>query len=174
LINSIADAETWTVSVQLDFALPDRLSCRTSACFHPPDNDPDLMLLHRMRDGSLDYDVLGILSTFPTPVTPRDIYFHDMASFAHHRRRLDIVLIEWVMSIPGNALGRELRYTSTEGDLIVISRGKLALHLFMHQLHHRGQLTTLFSQLSLDYGCTDMPVIVPEGLGALGWEFPDA
>ncbi|MDU6749522.1 MAG: DinB family protein, partial [Bradyrhizobium sp.] len=69
----------------------------------------------------------------------------------------------------GPTLGQKLRYTSTEGDPIVIARGKLALHLFMHQLHHRGQLTTLLSQLGIDYGSTDMPLIVPEALDSLCW-----
>jgi uncharacterized damage-inducible protein DinB len=31
-------------------------------------------------------------------------------------------------------------------------------HLFNHQTHHRGQLTTLLSQLGLDLGVTDAVV----------------
>jgi len=30
-------------------------------------------------------------------------------------------------------------------------------HLFNHQTHHRGQLTTLLSQLGIDPGVTDLP-----------------
>jgi uncharacterized damage-inducible protein DinB len=29
-------------------------------------------------------------------------------------------------------------------------------HLFHHQTHHRGQITTLISQLGYDFGETDM------------------
>ncbi|MDU6378338.1 MAG: DinB family protein, partial [Bradyrhizobium sp.] len=129
----------------------------------------DLMLLRRIRDGSPGSDVLDELATFPTPKTPRDVYYHDMVTLAHNRRRLDSLLVKWAMSVPGPTLGQKLRYTSTEGDPIVIARGKLALHLFMHQLHHRGQLTTLLSQLGIDYGSTDMPLIVPEALDSLCW-----
>jgi uncharacterized damage-inducible protein DinB len=41
----------------------------------------------------------------------------------------------------------------------------ILLHLFHHQTHHRGQITTLISQLGHDFGETDlafmpgMPVI---------------
>lgn len=33
----------------------------------------------------------------------------------------------------------------------------LVVHLFNHQTHHCGQLTTLLTQLRLDYGITDLP-----------------
>jgi uncharacterized damage-inducible protein DinB len=30
------------------------------------------------------------------------------------------------------------------------------MHLFNHQTHHRGQLTTLLAQADQDYGVTDL------------------
>jgi uncharacterized damage-inducible protein DinB len=35
----------------------------------------------------------------------------------------------------------------------------MIMQMFNHQTHHRGQLTTLFSQLGLDPGVTDLPFI---------------
>ena len=32
----------------------------------------------------------------------------------------------------------------------------IVVHLFNHQIHHRGQLTTLLSQLGYDPGPTDL------------------
>ena len=32
-------------------------------------------------------------------------------------------------------------------------------HMFNHQTHHRGQLTTLLSQMGIDPGITDMPML---------------
>ncbi|GGP18281.1 DinB family protein [Silvimonas iriomotensis] len=32
-------------------------------------------------------------------------------------------------------------------------------HFFNHQTHHRGQVTTLFSQLGMDIGVTDLPMM---------------
>ena len=66
----------------------------------------DLMLLRRIRDGSPGSDVLDELATFPTPKTPRDVYYHDMVTLAHNRRRLDSLLVKWAMSVPVPHLGR--------------------------------------------------------------------
>lgn len=40
-----------------------------------------------------------------------------------------------------------------------IRRYVLAVHLFNHQTHHRGQVTALLSQLGHDFGVTDLPWI---------------
>jgi uncharacterized damage-inducible protein DinB len=41
----------------------------------------------------------------------------------------------------------------------------LFAHLVNHQTHHRGQVTTLLSQLGLDVGTTDLP-FMPQFSGA--------
>jgi hypothetical protein len=40
--------------------------------------------------------------------------------------------------------------------------GDVLLHVFNHQTHHRGQATTLFSQLGVDVGPTDLLLLLPE------------
>lgn len=40
--------------------------------------------------------------------------------------------------------------------------GELICHLFNHQTHHRGQLSTLLSQLELNLGVTDFLIDIPE------------
>lgn len=43
----------------------------------------------------------------------------------------------------------------------------LVTQLFQHQVHHRGQLTTLLMQLGHDPGVTDLPWMpAPAGAGA--------
>ncbi len=37
----------------------------------------------------------------------------------------------------------------------------VVMHLFNHQTHHRGQITTLLSQLEIDVGVTDLVAIIP-------------
>ena len=39
--------------------------------------------------------------------------------------------------------------------------GFCVTHFFNHQTHHRGQVTTLLSQLGRDYGATDL-ILLPE------------
>jgi uncharacterized damage-inducible protein DinB len=36
------------------------------------------------------------------------------------------------------------------------------MHVFNHQTHHRGQITTLLSQFGIDVGITDLVAIVPD------------
>ena len=38
-----------------------------------------------------------------------------------------------------------------------LPRWLLVAHVFNHQTHHRGQVTTLLAQLGLDVGSTDLP-----------------
>jgi uncharacterized damage-inducible protein DinB len=56
-----------------------------------------------------------------------------------------------------------MTYHTTEGDEITKVAADVTQHLFNHQTHHRGQLTCILSQFDIDYGCMDLPVIVPEG-----------
>lgn len=37
----------------------------------------------------------------------------------------------------------------------------IILYFFNHQTHHRGQVSTLLSQLNLELGITDLLVLIP-------------
>ena len=51
-----------------------------------------------------------------------------------------------------------LTYTSkVDGVTRTRTRWLLVAHLFNHQAHHRGQVTTLLAQRGLDVGSTDLP-----------------
>jgi uncharacterized damage-inducible protein DinB len=47
--------------------------------------------------------------------------------------------------------------TASDNTERVLPHWLLVTHLFNHQTHHRGQLTTLLSQLGYDPGVTDLP-----------------
>lgn len=38
---------------------------------------------------------------------------------------------------------------------------QLIQHLFNHQTHHRGQVSTLLSQIGIDIGATDFLMVIP-------------
>lgn len=46
---------------------------------------------------------------------------------------------------------------STDGVSRERPRWLLVLHMFNHQTHHRGQLSTLLTQAGIDIGVTDLP-----------------
>ena len=55
-------------------------------------------------------------------------------------------------------LNAPIEYRNYAGAEFRHSLAPALVHLFNHQTHHRGQLTTLLSQLGLDLGVTDAVV----------------
>lgn len=91
--------------------------------------------------------------------------FHDFAELAAERGHTDADLVCWAGSLQERALTETLVFHSSDGQL---RRGPLwlfASHCFNHQTHHRGQVTTLMTQLGFDPGVTDIPAM-PGAVGA--------
>ncbi|WP_133717861.1 DinB family protein [Methylocaldum gracile] len=74
------------------------------------------------------------------------------------RETMDRKILDWTRTLSPERLAQPFTYTSLS-DRKTRTRPfwLLVAHLFNHQTHHRGQLTTLLSQLGLDYGVTDLP-----------------
>lgn len=67
---------------------------------------------------------------------------------------------QWVETLDADWLSGDLTWTSTDGKRTSSRpRWLLVSHLFNHQTHHRGQITTLLSQSGRDVGVTDLPFI---------------
>lgn len=59
-------------------------------------------------------------------------------------------------------LAEPITYTSKiDGKTRTVQKWILVTHMFNHQTHHRGQVTTLLSQMGFDVGSTDIP-FMPE------------
>jgi uncharacterized damage-inducible protein DinB len=55
-------------------------------------------------------------------------------------------------------LATELSFVSRfDGLNRTLARWIMVTQMFNHQTHHRGQVTTLLSQMGLDIGSTDLP-----------------
>jgi len=82
------------------------------------------------------------------------------------REEMDETILEWVNGLTGDWLDEPLEWVSgMDGRTRRIPRRILVIHMFNHQTHHRGQLTTLIKQLGYEPGVTDipwMPVFTPE------------
>ena len=78
-----------------------------------------------------------------------------------HRERLvtDGDLSEWIAALTPEMLAARHVYTR-RGQQEEAPLWWLVSHLFNHQTHHRGQITTLFSQLGCDPGATDLLVML--------------
>lgn len=97
--------------------------------------------------------------------TPRDInktLFSSWDDLKRERFRIDNEIDIWVKSLNENTLNQVHTYTSNVDDKQRSAPyWSLVHHVFNHQTHHRGQITTLLSQLGIDYGSTDIP-FMPE------------
>lgn len=74
------------------------------------------------------------------------------------RKRLDVDLCAWCAEVEDAELEVPYEFVSVlYGRRRTLPRYVLLMHLFNHQTHHRGQVTTLLSQLGHDPGITDLP-----------------
>jgi len=74
------------------------------------------------------------------------------------REVLDQRLLAWSESLSPSWLAEALTYQSKiDGKTRTVPKWVLVTHMFSHQTHHRGQITTLLSQMGLDVGTTDIP-----------------
>ncbi|MBX7059022.1 MAG: DinB family protein [Leptospirales bacterium] len=84
--------------------------------------------------------------------------FSNFSDLAEARRRLDARIRAWAKSLTNEWLSETLSYRSkVDGKLRTVQKWILVVHMFNHQTHHRGQITTLLTQLGLDIGPTDIP-----------------
>ena len=82
----------------------------------------------------------------------------EFAALQSTRAALDRRLLDWAGQLDADWLRQPLTYTSkVDGRVRTLPRWLLVTHLFNHQTHHRGQVTTLLSQGGLDMGSTDLP-----------------
>jgi uncharacterized damage-inducible protein DinB len=84
--------------------------------------------------------------------------FGSFAALRRERGALDARLLAWSATLEPDWLAEPLTYTSkVDGKARTVARWLLVTHVFNHQTHHRGQVTTLLSQRGVDVGSTDIP-----------------
>lgn len=86
--------------------------------------------------------------------------YEDFDQLSVERSAEDAYMVQWADALTDEWLALSLEYTSF-GDGLTRKRPRSLLvgHLFNHQTHHRGQITTLLSQLGIDVGVTDLPAM---------------
>lgn len=83
--------------------------------------------------------------------------YSDYEQLKSGRRETDEALQHYLAGLGNEDMERTLTFTSAithkEHTFLL---GDCLLHMFHHQTHHRGQATTLLSQLGIDIGNTDL------------------
>ncbi len=117
----------------------------------------DRMWLHRFARqeqafASLDADALAL-----PPGTDYTSDLHpDWQDLKGNRERVDAVIEAWLAEMQPEFLVSAMRYANTKGVLRNHPAWMALTHFFNHQTHHRGQTTTLLTQVGIDVGVTDL------------------
>ncbi len=115
----------------------------------------DYMWLGRFTQGT------PLAKDYPKAVMGTDIYA-EWDALKTARIAMDADIIAWAAALNAEWLANDFSWYS---GLTKSTRTKpawlLVTHLFNHQTHHRGQLTTLLAQQGIDPGETDL-MLMPD------------
>ncbi len=82
--------------------------------------------------------------------------YSDFAELSVERQLTDSAIAVWADGLTEQALTSPLTYNGKSSKSGTYPLWVAVTHLFNHQTHHRGQITTLLSQAGLDMGVTDL------------------
>ena len=120
----------------------------------------------------ITYSDLAFLSRFtgePPQVPPLgEDLFGGFQALSVQRQLLDQRVCDWSQTLTPEWLAHTLTYVSkVDGKHKTAPHWVLVTHMFNHQIHHRGQVTTLLTQLGVDVGSTDLPFMPRFEYGSL-------
>lgn len=95
------------------------------------------------------------------PVRPAgEDLFNDFNEMRAARQALDDEIVAWTETLSDGWLAERVEWHSNMDKRTRNQpRWLLVSHMFNHQTHHRGQLTTVLTQMGYDVGVTDLPRI---------------
>lgn len=121
----------------------------------------DILWLKRIASQFPNLASLLPLHEVLTPASLDQQLCTDFAGLTRLRASVDEAIINLCKELSQQDLNTPFEYTSTKGIKGKKLLGEVLLHFFNHQTHHRGQATTLFSQLGIDVGATDLILLIP-------------
>lgn len=122
----------------------------------------DIIWLKRFCAHPPSRDLSGVVDRLPQPGSLDEILYDDLEALARERERIDQVIIDWITGLEQPDIEQALAYRNMAGSPRKKPLASLISHLFLHQVHHRGQATTLLSQLGVDFGDTDLLEIIAD------------
>jgi uncharacterized damage-inducible protein DinB len=121
----------------------------------------DIFWLKRFADHPHKFESLDYVRGITKPDELTDFLFDSLEQLRQARSKMDTMIIAFLDEVTEEDLESVLSYTNVKGDQFKRKLSWLVMHLFNHQTHHRGQVTTLLFQHGIDVGVTDLPVILP-------------
>lgn len=121
----------------------------------------DTIWLKRFAPFLTEHHELNAIKDLTLPESLGEVLFSKLDELAVRRKLLDKTLSALVKSLIESELATAVSYTNSKGVTSTKNFFSLLMHVFNHQTHHRGQVTTLLSQSGIDIGVTDLVAIVP-------------
>ena len=122
----------------------------------------DIVWLKRFSEHPSSQEPLSYIAGLEKPKSLSSILFTDLDSLSIERKRIDEILIQWLNGLSETDLNDCISYENMAGLPFKKQYSSLINHLFLHQVHHRGQVTALISQFGIDFGETDIIEIIEE------------
>ncbi len=122
----------------------------------------DIIWLKRFAEHPSSIDSLSYVREMDKPSKLNSIIFTEFGDLKEEREKIDGAILHWIRSLSEDDLNGCIAYTNMAGSTFNKSFVSLIHHLFLHQVHHRGQVTTLLSQYDVDFGETDLIEIINE------------
>jgi len=123
----------------------------------------DMFWLRRFSSSKACKDVLAPMRDMTMPSGLRDVLFNDIQTLRAKREEMDGLILDFSKTWDDEMLASSIRYRNMAGEKHEQPLGALLQHLFNHQTHHRGQVTTLLFQAGIDPEATDLLVMMMEG-----------
>lgn len=120
----------------------------------------DTLWLQRFAAHPRNWPQLAWVSSLPSPGSLDATVFGTLPELGRHRAELDACLLEWIPAIAEQDLDGPLHYANSRGQRQARRFHGVITHVFNHQTHHRGQVTTLLTQAGVDVGVTDLLALV--------------
>lgn len=102
------------------------------------------------------------LSDLPRPTSIRFIVSDDLSRLRPIREHIDRLLVGFVDGLTEADVDGVFDYRRTDGTAHRKPLSSVLSHIFNHQTHHRGQVTTLLTQSGVDVGVTDLLALIPD------------
>lgn len=122
----------------------------------------DIIWLKRFTKHPAHFSALKKMDNYSHPKSLSELLYVTVEPMWQARKDLDDVIWQFSEQLRPEDLDHPFSYSNFVGQSFTKRFGLVLLHLFNHQTHHRGQLTTLLTQSGVDVGVTDLPYVVPD------------
>ena len=121
----------------------------------------DVLWIKRFADHPAQLASLEYVRGLDRPTSLDITLYSSFEELRAARVKLDEVFVHFTSELTDDILASSLSHKSAKGIPFSKNTGALIQHFFNHQTHHRGQVSTLFNQLGIDVGVTDLFAIIP-------------